>query len=82
MANMKAKIQTGGRVKGKSKAQQEIQAKSVTVGNFELTLGDLTDVSVNGNPDGGMLQRNGSSGKYEVITSLENQNLNIIGGTY
>ena len=42
---MKAKIQTGGRVKGKSKAQQEIQAKSVTVGNFDLTLGDQTNLA-------------------------------------
>ena len=47
-----------------------------------MALGDLSDVDVTGQTDGVMMIYNGSSGKYEVKTQIQNENLNIIGGTY
>jgi hypothetical protein len=82
MANLKAKIQTTGKLKGKSRSQREIVAQNVTVGQFDLALSDLADVNTAGQTDGGMMQFDGSSGKYEIRTELQNSNLKISSGTY
>lgn len=81
MSNMKAKIQQSGKLKGKAQAQQEIVAKSASL-TGAISLGDLTDVDVSGQTDGVMMIFDGTSGSYKVTTQIDNQNLNIIGGTY
>lgn len=73
MANIKAKI------KG---TQDTITAKTVQVQAGEIKLGDLGDVSTQGQTDGAMMIFNSSTGKYEIKTEIQNENLNIIGGTY
>ena len=82
MANLKAKIQTTGKLKGKSRSQKEIVAQNITVGQFDLALSDLADVDTAGQTDGAMMQFDGSSGKYEIRTELENSNLKINSGQY
>ncbi len=81
MSNMKAKIQESGKLKGQAQGQQNIVAKSASL-TSSMALGDLSDVDVTGQSDGVMMIYNGSSGKYEVKTQIQNENLNIIGGTY
>lgn len=72
MANIKAKVRNN----------KEIVAKTVKIGAAQISLGDLTDVDTSGQSDGVMMIYNATSGKYEVTTELQNDNLNIIGGTY
>ena len=81
MANMKAKIQQSGKLKGKAAGQQSLVAKSASL-TAAMSLGDLSDVDVTGQSDGVMMIYNGTSGNYEVKTEIQNENLNIIGGTY
>ena len=81
MANMKAKIQQSGKLKGKAAGQQNLVAKSASL-VAGMSLGDLSDVDVTGQSDGVMMIYNGTSGLYEVKTEIQNENLNIIGGTY
>ena len=82
MANLKAKIQTTGKLKGKSRGQQEIVAQSVAIGQFDISLGDLSNVDTAGQTDGSMMQFDGSSGEYKIRTTLQNSNLKITSGTY
>ena len=79
MANLKAKVQQSGRLKGKAASQTSIIAKSATVGTA-MRLGDLTDVNTTGQSDAVMLQYDASGGEYIVTTQIEN--IEIIGGTY
>jgi hypothetical protein len=79
MANLKAKINQSGRLKGKAASQTSIVAKSATVGTA-MRLGDLTDVNTSGQADAVMLQYDASGGEYIVTTQIEN--IEIIGGTY
>lgn len=81
MTTMKAKIQQSGKLKGRAQSQQEIIAKSASL-TSALSLGDLTDVDVSGQTDGVMMIFDGDSGSYKVTTQIQNDNLNIIGGTY
>ncbi len=68
-------------IKAKVKQQKEITAKTVKVGG-SIRLGDLLDVDTTAQSDGVMMIFNGTTGKYEVTTQIQNENLNIIGGTY
>ena len=79
MANLKAKINQSGRLKGKAASQTSIVAKTATVGT-SMRLGDLTDVNTSGQADAVMLQYDASGGEYIVTTQIEN--IEIIGGTY
>ena len=79
MANLKAKVQQSGRLKGKAASQTSIVAKTATVGTA-MRLGDLTDVNTAGQADAVMLQYDASGGEYIVTTQIEN--IEIIGGTY
>lgn len=81
MTTMKAKIQQSGKLKGRAQGQQEIIAKSASL-TSALSLGDLTDVDVTGQTDGVMMIFDGTTGSYKVTTQIQNDNLNIIGGTY
>ena len=69
------------RLKGKIRQADSITAQTVKIGSG-LSLGDLSDVDVVGQTDGVMMIFNGTTGKYEVSTQINNENLNIIGGTF
>ena len=81
MSTMKAKIQQSGKLKGKAEGQQNIIAKSASL-TSSMALGDLSDVDVTGQTDGVMMIYDGTTGSYKVTTQIQNENLNIIGGTY
>ena len=82
MANLKAKISSQTKLKGKSYAQQTIVAQTAKLGEFNISLGELSNVDVAGQSDGAVMQFNASTGNYEITTTLERQNLNINSGTY
>ena len=69
------------RLKGKIRQADTIVAQTVNIGSG-LSLGYLSDVSIEGQTDGVMMIFNGATGQYEVSTQINNENLNIIGGTY
>mgnify|MGYP003668407055 FL=1 len=79
---IKAKIRNTGKLKGKAQAQQEIVATTMKIQAGSLTLGDLADVNTSGQRDGVMMMYDGTAGEYKVTTQIDNENLNIIGGTY
>jgi hypothetical protein len=79
---IKAKVRNTGKLKGKANAQQEIVATTMKIQAGELTLGDLADVNTSGQSDGVMMMYDGTAGEYKVTAQIENENLNIIGGTY
>ena len=62
--------------------QQEIVATTMKIHAGELRLGDLADVNTTGQSDGVMMMYDDSAGEYKVTTQIDNENLNIIGGTY
>jgi len=82
MANIKSKIKNTGNLKAKTRSQTEIIAQTIQVQAGHLKLGDLSDVDTTGQSDGVMMIFNSASNKYEVTTQIQNENLNIIGGTY
>ena len=69
------------RLKAKIKQTDTNVAQTVKIGSG-LKLGDLSDVDVTNQDDGVMMIFNATSGNYEVTTQIQNENLNIIGGTY
>ena len=69
------------RVKAKIRKPKEIVAQTVKIGGT-LRLGDLVDVDTSNQSGGAMMIFNENTGRYEVTTQLQNENLNIIGGTY
>ena len=69
------------RVKAKIRKPQEMVAQTVKISGT-LRLGDLVDVNTENQSDGAMMIFNENTGRYEVTTQLQNENLNIIGGTY
>jgi len=79
---IKAKVRNTGKLKGKAQAQQEIVATTMKIQAGELSLGDLADVNTSGQSDGVMMIYDATAGEYKVTTQIENENLNIIGGTY
>jgi hypothetical protein len=82
MANLKSKVQTTGKLKGKARSQTEIIAQAVGIGAFNVSIGDLNNVDVSGQTDGAMMIFDGTSGNYEMKTDIENENLSINSGQY
>ena len=82
MANIKAKINQQNNLKASISGKPTIQAQTVNVQAGKIRLGDLSDVDTTGQSDGVMMIFNSASNKYEVTTQIQNENLNIIGGTY
>ncbi len=78
---LKGKIRQSGQVVGKVTGADTIVAQTVKLGT-SIGLGDLSDVDTTGQSDGVMMIFNGTTGNYEVSTQINNENLNIIGGTY
>ena len=70
------------KVKAKVSNPQKIVAQSVSVGNFNIGIGELSNVNTAGQTDGAIMIFNASTGNYEMKTTIENQNLNISSGTY
>lgn len=81
MANIKGKIRQT-RIKGKSAATNEIVAQTVKINSGHITLGDIANVNAAGQSDGAMMIYNATAGEYTITTQIQNENLNIIGGTY
>lgn len=82
MADIKAKIRQTGRLKGSAKSDKEIVAQTLKLSAGGIGLGDIANVNAAGQTDGAMLIYDEASGKYVVTTQIQNENLNIIGGTY
>jgi len=82
MANIKAKIRQTNTIKGAATKNNEIVAQTVKLSQGSLSLGDLTDVNTSGQTDGAMMIYDGTNGEYRITTQIENENLNLIGGTY
>jgi len=80
--SIKGKIRQTNKIKGKQTGQNQIVAKSVKVSEFDLSLGDLSNVNAAGQTDGAIMIYDGTTGEYKITTQVENENLNIIGGTY
>ena len=59
------------RLKGKIRQADTIVAQTVKIGSG-LSLGDLSDVSIEGQTDGVMMIFNGATGQYEVSTQINN----------
>ena len=78
---LKGRIRQSGQVVGKVTGADTIVAQTVKLGT-SIGLGDLSDVDTTGQSDGVMMIFNGTTGNYEVSTQINNENLNIIGGTY
>ena len=82
MANIKAKIRQTNKLKGAKTSNNEIVAQTVKLSQGSLSLGDLTDVNTSGQSDGVMMIYDATAGEYKVTSQIENENLNIMGGTY
>lgn len=80
--SIKAKVRQTGKLKGKAQSQNEIVATSMKIQAGELRLGDLADVDASAQADGTMMIYDATSGTYKITTQIQNENLNIIGGTY
>jgi len=82
VTSIKARIQQVNKLKAAAHQQKEITAQTVKVSASGIRLGDLADVDTSQQSDGVMMIYNAAIGKYEVTTQIQNENLNIIGGTY
>jgi len=80
--SIQAKVRSTGKLKGKAQTQQEIVATTMKIQAGELRLGDLADVNASGQSEGVIMIYDAAAGEYKVTTQIENENLNIIGGTY
>jgi|TARA_R110000737_G_scaffold51506_6_gene72961 hypothetical protein len=79
---IRGKIRQTNQMKGKKTGQNEIVAQTVKISANGLNLGDLGNVNANAQTDGAIMIYDGTAGEYKITTQVENQNLNIIGGTY
>tara|TARA_Y200000002_G_C22647905_1_gene649976 strand:+ start:841 stop:1089 length:249 start_codon:yes stop_codon:yes gene_type:complete len=82
MANIKGKIRQSTKLKGKVAGTNEIVAQTVKISSGNISLGDISNVNVAGQTDGAVMIFDGTAGEYKITTQVENENLNIIGGTY
>tara|TARA_B100000902_G_scaffold362447_1_gene380703 strand:+ start:1619 stop:1867 length:249 start_codon:yes stop_codon:yes gene_type:complete len=82
MANVKAKIRQTNKLKGRTSKNNEVVAQTVKLSQGAIALGDLSDVDTSGQGDGVMMIYNGTTGRYEVKSQIENENLTISGGLY
>lgn len=82
MAKIKGKIRQNTKLKGKVSGTNEIVAQTVKLSAGNISLGDISNVNVAGQTDGAVMIYDGTAGEYKITTQVENENLNIIGGTY
>ena len=80
--SIKAKVRNTGKLKGKAQSQNEIVATTVKIQSGNIRLDDLADINAAGKTDGAILIYDGINGEFKVTTQVENENLNITGGTY
>jgi len=73
MTTIKARVKTN---------QSQVVAKKISIGQFAIAMSDITDVDTSGQTDGSMMIFNNTTGKYEMKTQLDNENLSFSGGTY
>lgn len=73
MPTIKARVQSN---------QNQIVAKKLAIGQFSITMSDISDVDTTGQTDGAMMIFDGTTGKYKMSTQIDNENLSLSGGTY
>ena len=79
---IKAKIRQTSRLKGKANSDKEIVAQTLKLSAGGINLGDLANVNAAGQTDGAMMIYDQTTGQYVITTQIQNENLDIIGGTY
>ena len=79
---IKAKIRQTRRLKGKANSDKEIVAQTLKLSAGGINLGDLANVNAAGQTDGAMMIYDQTTGQYVITTQIQNENLDIIGGTY
>ena len=79
---IRAKIRQTNNLKGKKTPQNEIVAQTLKISTAAFRLGDLADVNNTDQADGAMMIFDGAAGEYKITNRIQNENLNIIGGTY
>jgi hypothetical protein len=67
--------------KAKTTSSIPVRARVIDVGSVSQ-LSALTDVDTTSVSDGAVLQYNATSNKFETTTSMNNQNLSILGGGF
>ena len=79
---IKAKIRQTSRLKGKANSDKEIVAQTLKLSAGGINLGDLANVNAAGQTDGAMMIFDQTTGQYVITTQIQNENLDITGGTY
>ena len=67
--------------KAKTTSSIPVRARVIDVGSVSQ-LSALSDVDTSSVSDGAVLQYNATSNKFETTTSMNNQNLSILGGGF
>ena len=67
--------------KAKMTSSIPVRARVIDVGSVSQ-LSALSDVDTSSVSDGAVLQYNATSNKFETTTSMNNQNLSILGGGF
>ena len=67
--------------KAKTTSSIPVRARVIDVGSVSQ-LSALSDVDTTSVSDGAVLQYNATSNKFETTTSMNNQNLSILGGGF
>lgn len=67
--------------KSKMTSSIPVRARVIDLGAVNQLSG-LTDVDISSVSDGAVLQYNATSNKFETTTSMNNQNLSILGGGF
>lgn len=67
--------------KAKTTSSIPVRARVIYVGSVSQ-LSALSDVDTSSVSDGAVLQYNATSNKFETTTSMNNQNLSILGGGF
>jgi len=67
--------------KSKMTSSIPVRARVIDLGAVNQLSG-LTDVDISSVSDGAVLQFNATSNKFETTTSMNNQNLSILGGGF
>jgi len=69
------------RVRATVSALGKVQARTIAIGS-PTSLGNLTDVNLDGVADGSMLIYDGASDKFVARREIQNPNTKIIGGSF
>lgn len=82
MTTIRAKVTQGGLTKARVTPQQEILVTNYQINTTNITLDDLTNVSVSDAPDGALLTYNSITSNWEAKRIIENPNTEFNGGFF